>query len=304
MICAMIKLRFLAVPVLAALALGACTPEQLGRPTVSAPAEPALRSTAEGLALVRLSNMHRRGDGVPRNPAEGVRLLAEAMEKGEPVAYVEMGLLTANGTLGVPKDEPAAVRLFERAWTARLPSAAYWIGQSHYSGRGVAQNPLRAREWYARAADLGEHRSQFMLGWMDERGEGGPANVKTAVEWYRKAASQNNPSAMNNLATMFADGRGVERNDQAAFALFERAANLENPTALNNLARWYRDGRHVKRDDNRAVELYRQAVRLGDRSAMNNLAQMYEQGRGVDRNPAEAARLYRRAAGLEDERGS
>lgn len=167
---------------LLAIGLAACAPDQANRPAVQAPAEPALRSTPEGQALVRLANMHRRGDGMPRNAAEGVRLMMEAMGKGEPAAYVEMGLLTAEGASGVPKDEPAAVRLFERAWSARLPSAAYWLGQSHYLGRGVAKDLPRAREWHGRAADLGDPRAQFMLAWMTDKGEGGAADVKAAAD--------------------------------------------------------------------------------------------------------------------------
>ncbi|MCM0020482.1 MAG: sel1 repeat family protein, partial [Tagaea sp.] len=177
-------LRLILAGVLAA-ALAACAPDQANRPVTAAPAEPALRSTPEGEALVRLAYMHRRGDGVPRNASESVRLLMEAMGKGEPAAYVEMGLLTAEGISGVPKDEPAAIRLFERAWSARLPAAAYWLGSSHYVGRGVEKDMARAREWFGRAAELGEPRAQFGMGLMSERGEGAPVDLAAAIDWYR-----------------------------------------------------------------------------------------------------------------------
>ncbi|MCA3267229.1 MAG: sel1 repeat family protein, partial [Azospirillum sp.] len=131
----------------AALALGACVPDAAKAPVVAVPAEPALRSTPEGQALVRLALMHARGSGVARDPAQTVRLLMEAMGKGEPAAHVEMGLLTAGGLFGVPKEEAAAARLFERAWSARLPAAAYWLGQLHYAGRGVEKDFVKAREW-------------------------------------------------------------------------------------------------------------------------------------------------------------
>lgn len=89
-----------------ALALGACAANSGDGPRpLTAVEEPGLRSTPEGLALVRLAMMHRRGDGVAQDLGEMRRLLVQAMGKGEPVAYVEMGLLAANGDAGVPKDE-------------------------------------------------------------------------------------------------------------------------------------------------------------------------------------------------------
>ena len=69
------------------------------------------------------------------------------------------------------------------------------------SGRGVPQDFLKAREWYAKAAEQGDQASQFFAGQLYENGAifGIPTDKHKAVEWYTKAAKQGSVAAQKAL---------------------------------------------------------------------------------------------------------
>ena len=56
-----------------------------------------------------------------------------------------------------------------------------------------------AVEWYRKAAEQGDARSQYNLGRMYENGCGVDKNISTAVELYRKAAEQCDAHAQSYL---------------------------------------------------------------------------------------------------------
>ena len=50
-----------------------------------------------------------------------------------------------------------------------------------------------------RAAEQGNAKEQYSLGYMHERGLSFPKDLKKAIEWYQKAAAQGHAGAQNNL---------------------------------------------------------------------------------------------------------
>ena len=79
----------------------------------------------------------------------------------------------------------------------------------YHHGDGVLQDDKTAVKWYTLAAEQGNAKAQFNLGFMYQNGKGVLQDDKTAVKWYRLAAEQGDAKAQTNLGVMYANGDGV-----------------------------------------------------------------------------------------------
>jgi TPR repeat protein len=102
--------------------------------------------------------------------------------------------------------------------------AQYMLGWIYNLGQGVAQDYEQAASWYRKAADQGLAAAQYNLGFMYYNGRGVTRDYNQALLWYRKAADQGNAGAQNNLGLMYARGQGVPQDDVEAHKWFNIAA--------------------------------------------------------------------------------
>ena len=86
--------------------------------------------------------------------------------------------------------------------------AQYNLGVLHRKGRGVPQDDVQARQWYAKAAAQGQAKAQFNLGTLYFNGEGVPKDYQQALRWFRLAADQGEALAQTKIAIMYDDGQG------------------------------------------------------------------------------------------------
>ena len=149
-------------------------------------------------------------------------------------AGIALGLMLAAGSLSASQAE--GLQAYERGQFANalqflLPLASegdavaqYHLGLMYEEGKGVRADPVQARQWYERAAQVGYGEAQFRLGRMHADGRGVPADGVQAARWYLLAAGQGNLDAQYSLGTMFKLGRGVPADPVQAFLWFDRAA--------------------------------------------------------------------------------
>ncbi len=69
------------------------------------------------------------------------------------------------------------------------------------------KNYIKAREWYEKAAALGNANAMCNLGVSYERGRGVKQDYVKAREWSEKAAALGHKVAMNNLGNLYRDGK-------------------------------------------------------------------------------------------------
>ena len=137
--------------------------------------------------------------------------LRDAAAAGQPNAQYELALRLFEGR-GLPKDQPAAARWFERAASLGLAPAQYRLGLMYERGIGVTRDPAAAKRWYVKAAEAGNTRAAHNLAVMSaEPGEGAP-NYAEAVKWFRRAAALGVRDSQYNLAILYARGLGVEKD--------------------------------------------------------------------------------------------
>jgi hypothetical protein len=167
------------------------------------------------------------------------------------------------------------------------------LGLLYDNGQGVAQDYVKAREWYEKAADKGEASAMTNLGWLYANGRGVAQDYPKAREWYEKAADKGEATAMRNLGLLFANGQDVAQDYAKAREWYEKAAAKDNSDSMNNLGVFYERGYGVTQDYAKAREWYERAAAQGNTSA--NVA--------LERLPiheAETAARYDEALRLEE----
>lgn len=74
------------------------------------------------------------------------------------------------------------------------------------------------------SAEMGDERSQCMLGTLYIFGIGVWKDAEAAVKWYRRAANNQNAEAHYNLGNCYKSGVGVEKSQETAFYHYMNAA--------------------------------------------------------------------------------
>ena len=102
--------------------------------------------------------------------------------------------------------------------------AQYNLGVLYRKGRGVPQDDVQARQWYAKAAAQGQAKAQFNLGTLYFNGEGVPKDYPQALRWFRLAADQGEAVAQTKIAIMYDEGQGVSQDLVQAYKWYSLAA--------------------------------------------------------------------------------
>ncbi|KFY68018.1 hypothetical protein V497_00056 [Pseudogymnoascus sp. VKM F-4516 (FW-969)] len=181
------------------------------------------------------------------------------------------------GALGLETSPSQAFTLYQSAAKAGHAQAAYRtavcceIGQE--DGGGTRKDPLKAMQWYKRAATLGDPPAMYKMGMIQLKGLlGQQKNVREAVMWLKRAADRadaENPHALHELALLFSAPQSQDSS--------------------------------VVRDEAYSLTLFKQAGELGYKFSQFRLGAAHEYGLfGLAINPKESIQWYSRAAVQEE----
>ena len=92
-----------------------------------------------------------------------------------------------------------AVRLYENAVKAGIPSAMNNLGLLYLRGKCVRQDTAEARRLFEQGIALNDAASMNGMGAIYNEGDGVPRNLSLAREWFEKAAALGDPEAKQNL---------------------------------------------------------------------------------------------------------
>ena len=85
-------------------------------------------------------------------------------------------------------------------------------------------NVKEAARMFRQAAELGDARSQSLLGYLYAIGRGVEQNYEKAAMWYERAAEQGQAFAQDAIGAMYCDGKGVEQDYEKAAMWYQKAA--------------------------------------------------------------------------------
>jgi TPR repeat protein len=138
-----------------------------------------------------------------------------------------------------------------------------------------------AADWYEKAAEIGDARSMYELGWIYFGAHDIPgrklADYPKAAIWFRRSADLNYLPAVTQLGVMYGgDGSlGVAEDQAKAAQLFLRAAKAGDAQAMNNLALKYSQGKGLPRDIDAAIRWWRKAVEVDKNGPSGKAAQSW-----------------------------
>lgn len=204
------------------------------------------------------------------------KILKKLEKAGVPDAMFFMADCIGRGVFGAERDNAHAFSLYQSAAKQGHAAAAYRtavcceIGND--DGGGTRKDPLKAIQWYKRAATLGDTPAMYKVGMILLKGLlGQPRDFREAIGWLKRAAER---------------------------------ADAENPHALHELALLYENAQEndpIVRDEAYAFQLFKQAAELGYKFSQFRLGAAYEYGLlGCPIDPRQSIMWYSRAATQEE----
>ena len=142
------------------------------------------------------------------------------------------------GALGLETDNKEAFSLYQSAAKLGHAAAAYRTAVccelGNEEGGGTRKDPMKAIQWYKRAAMLGDTPAMYKMGMIQLKGLiGQPKNPREAVGWLKRAAERadaENPHALHELGLLYGQPQGgdgsIVRDEAYSFSLFQQAADL------------------------------------------------------------------------------
>lgn len=267
----------------------------------------------------------------PNKSDEGVRLMEAAAQAGNKRAADYLGIYYNN-----KKDYNKSRKYFEVAGPDNIPFALTVIGEMYDKGNGYKKDRAKAREYYGRAAVLGDASGAAKYGSALQRQWYGKVNMPDAFFWTYLAGELGDDFSRSNLRLPIRGERygddvqtafvrnsltlGDAWNDQYGHAiqaepiyqegykvgLVPRTVQAEkgDPWSLFYLGSMSYNDEFLNRQDEFVTKCYEPILSIGQLpdNAMalvyERLGEIYRQGKGVKANPAKAAEYTRKAANL------
>ena len=168
---------------------------------------------------------------------EAHKIIKKLVSTGSPDAMFYLADCYGQGLLGLQVDTKEAFTLYQSAAKAGHAASAYRTAvcceMGHEEGGGTKKDPLKAVQWYRRAAALGDTPAMYKMGMVLLKGLlGQQRNLGEAINMLKRAADhadEENPHALHELALLYEAQTGNERiiRDEAySFSLFTQAAEL------------------------------------------------------------------------------
>ncbi|QDS69860.1 hypothetical protein FKW77_000373 [Venturia effusa] len=215
------------------------------------------------------------------------------------------------GQLGLVVDPKEAFGLYQAAAKLGHSSSAYRTAvcceMGLEAGGGTRKDPLKAVQWYKRAAALGDTPAMYKLGMILLKGLlGQQASIGEAVTWLQRAADkadEENPHALHELAQLYENappGGKIIQDHKYAFQLYQKASKLGYRSSQARLGKAYEFGHLGCQIDNRSsIHWYSKAAAQEDHDAELALSGWYLTGsQGILAASDQEAYLWARKAAL------
>lgn len=216
------------------------------------------------------------------------------------------------GRLGLAVDHKEAFGLYQAAGKlGHGPSAFRTAVSCELGGEATRKDPLKAVQWYRRAASLGETGAMYKLGMILLRGMlGQQQSVGEAIIWLNRSAERadpDNPHALHELGVLHENpprnvADKIIRDEKYALQLYEQAAKLGYAKSQCRLGKAFEAGTlGVRVDDRASIHWFSKAAATGDPEAELALSGWYLTGsRGVLETNDQEAYLWARKSAMKE----
>lgn len=248
-----------------------------------------------------LAELYARADEPNRDMAKAVVAYQAAADLGDPWSMVELGRILATGD-GVPMDFDRGTAVLRQAVSIEGDSRGFayeTLGDVLLAAPGASRDVPGAIANFRSAGDLGSTGAMFKIATILRNGDGVPVDAAGARDALLDAITAGAAErGWFELGTLYAGGPADIRDAANAAAAYERAVELGNPWAMIELAGMLGNGDGVPANLARAETLLRQAAKLGGDPAPSAYLLLGDLFRGPGKNPLKAIEAYRAAVDL------
>ncbi|KAF2839968.1 hypothetical protein M501DRAFT_933265, partial [Patellaria atrata CBS 101060] len=181
------------------------------------------------------------------------KVIKKLVSNGYPDAMFYLADCYGQGLLGLAVDNKEAFKLYQSAAKGGHAQGAYRTAvcceMGSEEGGGTHKDPLKAVQWYKRAAALGDVSAMYKMGMILLKGLlGQQRNLGDALTWLKRAAEradEDNPHALHELGTLYespVQNDKIIRDEAYAFSLFKQAADLGYKHSQFRVAEAYEHG--------------------------------------------------------------
>jgi TPR repeat protein len=192
---------------------------------------------ASNVLVPNLPNPKDRSRARDRYLVDAHKILKKLSNVQNVDAMFFMADCLGKGQFSAEPDSKEAFTLYQSAAKLGHAAAAYRTAVcceiGHEDGGGTRKDPLKAIQWYKRAATLGDPPAMYKVGMILLKGLlGQPKNPREAVGWLKRAAERadgENPHALHELGLLYESAQPndvIIRDEAYAFSLFQQAADL------------------------------------------------------------------------------
>jgi len=256
-----------------------------------------------------LGRIYTEGLGVEKNTMMGFRAFLTGANNGNitcarslAVSY-EKGVFTGKS----PEDSKRWYDICARAEKSvgyADDMAMRVIGQLYMYGDSVEKDLEISRQWYQKAAVLGNVQCLNELGYAYLNGSGVPTNVEKGIALLEAAACRGYYFAQKTLGTLYYNGEKVSRDYAKAQYWLEKAVSLGSGEAMEILSRMYRNGESVEKNEAEALKWLKSSAEKNFPFGCAALGCCYETGDlGCEIDLSRAIELYKKAVDGRSTRG-
>lgn len=218
------------------------------------------------------------------------KVVKKMVNAGSTEAMFYMADCYGQGSLGLPVDAKEAFHLYQSAAKMNHPQSAYRVAVccelGTEDGGGTRRDPMKAIQWYKRAATLGDTPAMYKMGMILLKGLlGQQRDPRQAVSWLKRAAERadkDNPHALHELGLLYESAKPEDhilRDERYAFDLFHQAAELGYKYSQFRLGSVYEYGAlGCPMDQRMSIQWYSKAAQQGEHQSELALSGWYLTG--------------------------
>ncbi|WP_449394942.1 hypothetical protein [Devosia riboflavina] len=227
----------------------------------------------------------------------GVLLLEAAAGDHDVWGTTSLAALLLDGQV-LPKDGERVRTLLEPLAQEGSAAALAMLGDLYVKGaEPLPADPKAGRDYYERAAALGELGAKNKLGLMLLAGNAAPADAERGIQLLREVAEAGDGWAKIQLGDALTQGGAVDVDAMAARDYYQAALDQGIAAGAVKLGLLYLNGAGTLRPDPaKAADYFEQAAADGDDLARIQLALMHFEGRGVAKDEERSLALLGDAA--------
>ncbi|KAK2753372.1 hypothetical protein FQN55_003501 [Onygenales sp. PD_40] len=239
------------------------------------------------------------------------KMVKKLVSAGYPPAMFYLADCYGQGLLGLEADPKEAFSLYQSAAKGGHSESAYRLAvcceMGYEGGGGTKRDPMKAVQWYRRAAALGDTPAMYKMGMILLKGLlGQPRNPREAVSWLKRAAERadaDNPHALHELALLYENPNGndaIIQDEAYSRELLEQASDLGYKFSQYRLATAYEYGLlGCPVDPRQSIIYYTQAAAQGEHQSELALSGWYLTGaEGILQQSDTEAYLWARKAAM------